>query len=59
LRELETRMTADLVVPLTEAIAALQRAIGSEDTRKLLMFLAKGLGAPERPKEGDEEDGPP
>jgi hypothetical protein len=47
LRELETRMTADLVVPLTDAIAALQLAIGSAKTRKLLMRLAKDLGAPE------------
>lgn len=38
---------AALVANVTEAIAALQQAIGVPDTRKLLLWLAKGLGAPE------------
>jgi hypothetical protein len=36
-----------LVGNLTDAIADLQEAIGTPDTRKLLVGLAEGLGAPE------------
>jgi hypothetical protein len=47
-----TLRIAMLVGNLTDAIADLQEAIGTPDTRKLLVGLAEGLGAPE------EEFGP-
>jgi hypothetical protein len=43
---------SEAVAKVTDAVAELQAAIGTEDTRKLLLWLAEGLGAPE------EEFGP-
>lgn len=39
--------SAALVAKLTDAVGELQAAIGIEDTRRLLVGLAKGLGKPE------------